>query len=80
MVYYCIHMAMTKQEACEIFGGSQSAVARALGLKRAAISRWPDELTTEQTDRVIGAAIRMGKPIPARVTVHIVPAAVAVAQ
>ncbi len=35
-------------------------------MTRGGISQWPDELTDAQTDRVLGAAIRLGKPIPER--------------
>lgn len=52
---------MTKTEATELFGGTQVSLAQALGLKRAAISRWPDVLEQDQEDRVIGAAVRLGK-------------------
>jgi hypothetical protein len=41
-------------------------LADAVGLTRPAISQWPDELRQEQVDRVIGAAVRLGKwPPPA---------------
>lgn len=56
-------MAMTKKEAVEIFG-SGAALGRALGISRAAIWQWPDQLDQKQTDMVVGAAIRLGKPLP----------------
>lgn len=55
---------MTKQEAADIFGGAHADLARALEMTRGGISQWPDELTQVQADRVIGAAIRLGKIIP----------------
>jgi len=55
---------MTKHEAAQIFGGAYADLARALAMTRAGISQWPDELTEAQTDRVIGAAIRLRRPIP----------------
>lgn len=55
---------MTKQEAADIFGGVHADLARALDMTRGGISQWPDELTEAQQDRVIGAAIRLGKSIP----------------
>lgn len=64
---------MTKQEACDIFGGTQVALSRALDMTRSGISQWADELTQEQTDRVLGAAIRLGLPIPATVVVKLAP-------
>lgn len=57
---------MTKQEAADIFGGVHAELARALDMTRGGISQWPDELTEAQMDRVIGAAIRLGKTVPQR--------------
>ena len=51
---------MTKQEAINTFGTAAN-LARALGMTRAAISMWPDELDNERPDRVRGAAIRLRK-------------------
>ncbi|MBU9579588.1 Cro/Cl family transcriptional regulator [Ralstonia mannitolilytica] len=56
-------MVMTKKEAIGIFG-SGAALGRALGVSRAAIWQWPDELDQKQTDTVVGAAIRLGKALP----------------
>lgn len=56
-------MNLTKQQAVEIFG-SGAALGRALGLTRGRISQWPTTLDQKQTDMVVGAAIRLGKPIP----------------
>lgn len=50
---------MKKEDAIKIFG-SQAELSRALGLTRGRISQWDDELDLAQTDRVIGAACRMG--------------------
>lgn len=50
---------MDKAKAIEMFG-SAASLARALGVTRQAISQWPDVLTQQQTDRVIGAALRTG--------------------
>jgi transcriptional repressor of cell division inhibition gene dicB len=57
---------MTKSEAVAIFGASLADLGRALGLTRGRISQWPEVLTDKQTDRVIGAALRLHKPLPAR--------------
>lgn len=51
-------MSMTKTDAIQLFG-SQTALARALGLTDSAVSQWPEELTQERIDRVTGAAIRL---------------------
>ena len=55
---------MTKAEAIALFGGRQIDVADALGVTPSRISQWPDELDQATEDRVIGAALRLGKPIP----------------
>jgi|SoimicmetaTmtHMA_FD_contig_31_22281788_length_349_multi_4_in_0_out_0_1 DNA-binding transcriptional regulator YdaS (Cro superfamily) len=55
---------ISKFQALEIFGGTHAALAIALGMTRSAISQWPSELTTAQQDRVLGAALRLRKPIP----------------
>lgn len=51
---------MTKTEAIDLFGGSRSEFARALGITPQAVSQWPDELEQDREDRVIGAAVRLG--------------------
>ncbi len=52
-----------KSEAIKIFGNA-SKLALAVGLSRSRISQWDDRLTQEQTDRVMGAALRLGKLPP----------------
>ena len=52
---------MTKREAIAMFGSTHQALADAVGVTRAAITQWPDELRVDQIDRVIGAAVRLGK-------------------
>lgn len=57
-------MTLTKQQAAAIFD-SKAALARALGITRQAINQWPDELEPRQVNEVIGAAVRLGKTLPA---------------
>jgi UTP--glucose-1-phosphate uridylyltransferase len=52
---------MTKSDAVALFGGTQSAVAEALGVTRSYVSQWPEELDQRIADRVLGAAVRLGK-------------------
>ena len=52
---------MKKSEAKELFGGRYVRLAEALGLGRAAISEWPEELTTRQRNEIVGAAVMCGK-------------------
>lgn len=52
---------MTKHEALSLFGGKAIDVARALRITPQAVYQWPEELDQERTDRVIGAAVRLGK-------------------
>jgi transcriptional repressor of cell division inhibition gene dicB len=56
-------MKLTKQQAIALFGDGV-ALGRALGITKGAISQWPEELDQSKTDRVIGALIRLGKPVP----------------
>jgi DNA-binding transcriptional regulator YdaS (Cro superfamily) len=56
-------MNLTKQQAIDIFG-SRSALARALGKTKAAISQWPDQLNAGRTALVIYTAAQLGKQIP----------------
>ena len=60
---------MTKTDAIALFGGRQQDLAEALGVTSSAISQWPDMLTPSHEDRVIGAAVRLGKlsRVPERV-------------
>ena len=51
---------MNKRDAISTFG-TQAAMARALGISPQAVDQWPDDLTQGQSDRVIGAALRLGK-------------------
>jgi len=51
---------MTKSQAIRIFGDSQTAMADALTMTRAAVSAWPETLSQRQIDQVRGAALRLG--------------------
>lgn len=55
---------MLKSDAIKIFGTTAVDLGNAVGLTKGRISQWDDELTQKQTDLVIGAAVRLGKPIP----------------
>jgi hypothetical protein len=55
---------MTKTDAIKIFGTRQKHLAEAVGRKKAAISRWPEELDEDRINLVIGAATRMGIKVP----------------
>lgn len=51
---------MTKYEAKALFGGTDEKLAAALGISRPAVTMWPKDLDQERTDRVVGAAVRLG--------------------
>ena len=53
-----------KRDQAALFFGNLASLGKALGISPAAISQWPNELTTRQQDEVIGAAIRLGKITP----------------
>ena len=61
-------MKMTKQEAVEVFGGTQAAMARAMGKQPPWASKLPAELPQGLSDAAVGAALRMGLKdrLPAR--------------
>ncbi len=59
-------LAMKKSEAIKIFGGKSIDLAKALGRHKSAISQWPENLTNDQVNMVIGAAVRSGIEIPKR--------------
>lgn len=52
---------MTKREAINLFGYRHKDLAEALGVTEGRISQLPDELKPEQVDRVLGAALRLGR-------------------
>jgi hypothetical protein len=55
---------MTKKDAAKIFGGTNKSLANAVGVSNSAVSQWPDQLPQDLIDRLIGAAIRLGKAVP----------------
>jgi len=56
---------MKKSDAVKLFGTKLSDLGSALNNRgKSAISRWPDELDDDQTNMVIGAAVRRGIKIP----------------
>jgi len=58
---------MKKSEAIKIFGRTQESMASSLGITKSAVSQWPEELPQHVADRVIGAAVRLGRPLPSEV-------------
>jgi len=56
---------MKKQDAVNLFGKTLKELGVALGGKgKSAISQWPDVLTEDQKNMVIGAAVRRGIDVP----------------
>lgn len=51
---------MKKTEAIDLFG-TPAKLANALGVTRHAIYMWQDDLPQTTVDRVVGAAVRLGK-------------------
>lgn len=60
---------MKKNDALKEFNGNCAELGRALGKTRAAISKWPKELTDEQINLVVGISYRLGKNIPDEVLI-----------
>lgn len=53
-----------KQQAIDLFGGKAVFLARSLGKTKSAISQWPETLSQDQTNMVIGEATRRKIKIP----------------
>lgn len=52
--------------------GTQSDLARMVGLTRASVHQWPEQLTQRQSDELVGAALRT-KSMSFRKIVHYFP-------
>ncbi|CAK0745607.1 hypothetical protein CCP4SC76_1640004 [Gammaproteobacteria bacterium] len=50
---------MKKQDAIKLFG-SGTALAKAIGVTKGRVSQLPEDLDLATTDRVVGAALRLG--------------------
>ena len=57
-------LSMKKKDVLQLFGGV-TRLAEAIGISHAAVSMWPETLTPILRDRVIAAALRTGRRIPA---------------
>lgn len=55
---------LKKSDAIKFFGGTQIDVAEALGIAQSSVSDWPELLSVAVSDRVRGAAVRLGKKVP----------------
>lgn len=56
---------MKKTDAIKLFGSTLTDLGNALGGRtKSAISQWKDDLTEDQKNMVIGAAVRKGIHVP----------------
>lgn len=55
---------MKKSEAKELLGGTLTRMGAAINRGKSALSQWPDDLTDDQINLVVGAAVRKGVRIP----------------
>ena len=53
-----------KQQAIEMLGGSQTTAAKALGITYQAVRKWPDNLTPDIENRLIGMLVRGRRKVP----------------
>lgn len=53
-----------KQQAIEMLGGSQTAAAKALGITYQAVRKWPESLTPDIENRLIGMLVRSRRKVP----------------
>lgn len=56
---------MRRSDAISIFG-SVPALAEAIGVTRGRIYQLPEELPQDMADRIVGAAMRLGHTLPAK--------------
>ena len=56
---------LKKSEVIDFFNGGQRGVAEALGINQSSVSDWPETLSEGVSDRVRGAATRLGMEVPA---------------
>jgi len=54
---------VTKSDAIKLFG-SVEATAAAVGSSGSAVSQWPEEISNNLQDRVLGACVRLGIDFP----------------
>lgn len=55
-------LALTKEHAIEMLGGSVSSAAKAIGIEYQAVRKWPDVLPDRIADRVVAAIARRKYP------------------
>lgn len=58
---------MHKRLAIELLGGTPARAAELLEVTPSAVSQWPEELPRRLADRVLGAAVRHGIDVGARI-------------
>ena len=56
---------MDKKRAIELLGGSVTAAAKAVGVSRQAVHKWPEQLPPRLSDRVQAAVLRQSGLVPA---------------
>jgi hypothetical protein len=59
-------MAMQKQQALRLFG-NKAALLQAMSITRQAYEQWPDLLSREKSDQIIGCALRLGVKLSRRI-------------
>lgn len=57
---------MLKSDAIDLLGGEVSSAAEILGVSYQAVNKWPERLPRRISDRVLGACLRRGVPVPER--------------
>ena len=54
---------MRKSKAIELLGGTVAAAADAIGITYQAVEKWPDDLPSRISDRVVAAIARKHLPV-----------------
>ena len=65
VIFFDYYSYMDKKEAFAIFGGEKKLVS-AIGCSQQNFNKFSDPSNKSQSDRIIGAATRIGRPVPAK--------------
>ena len=55
---------MTKEQAKNLFGKRYKNLCEAMGYAPSTVSEWPENLSPQRTNEVIGCCVKMGINVP----------------
>lgn len=59
---------MEKTTVIELFGGTVTLAAKALGISYQALKKWPEYITSANKDKVVATLVRSDKQLNRRLT------------